>query len=456
MKHSRKSNRSTLATILAGFGLLTPTGCGTMQLNREPDHVYSTTTPQMMEQRASGQSMPVQARYADEQTTAATEASVDSPEGRVHLSPVQRAVATSRGTHSEGGFILASYQADDPRPDGDSESFLPAEPRLEMDSIAPSNRMETVAASPLAELYPDEYVFDGGDRENPADMFGAQRSGLNSEDTVAAFFDHTGTARTAASNRVAVYAPRFGSVRTVTGLVADIKVDRVAGARDNLAVGNLKTGRAAQENIHGTVLYGLETRNRVDGMQSSSPPMEARRTDNAGESRKVDGGLEGRSFAGSDSMHRNQGPILSQQIQNAIIWTRDQFPVISASTASAGEISAKFKVQQTVGVEDERKSKGNIRIIKLADRELAQSGDTVRFNIRFENTGDFDVYDVVIVDNLTPRLEYVSGSAQIDARNPGEVEVEPNGEGSSVLSFRLDQPLKGHSGGTITFEAIVR
>jgi hypothetical protein len=34
--------------------------------------------------------------------------------------------------------------------------------------------------------------------------------------------------------------------------------------------------------------------------------------------------------------------------------------------------------------------------------------------------------------------------------------VEPNGEGSSVLSFRLDQPLKGHSGGMITFEAVVR
>jgi len=456
MKHLRNSKRSSLATILAGAGLLSLTGCGTMQLNREPDHVYSTTTPQMMEQQASGQSLPVQARYADEQTTAAADIPKSRPEGRVHLSPVQRVDAASPDAHRDGGFILASYQAEDPQSAQSPETFLPAEPRLEMDSIAPSNLMETVAASPLADLYPDEYVFDGGDRENPADMFGPQRSGLNSEDTVAAFVDHTGTARTAASNRVAVYAPRFGSVRTVTGLVADTKVDRAAGARDSLAVGNLKTGRAAQENIHGTVLYGLETRDRVDGMQSSSPPMEARRADNAGESRKVDEGHEGRSFAGSGSMHRNQGPKLSQQIQNAIVWTRDQFPVISASTTNAGEISAKFKVQQTVGVEDERKSKGNIRIIKLADRELAQTGDTVRFTIRFENTGDFDVYEVVIVDNLTPRLEFVSGSAQIDARNPGEVEVEPNGEGSSVLTFRLDKPLKGHSGGTITFEAIVR
>ena len=97
-----------------------------------------------------------------------------------------------------------------------------------------------------------------------------------------------------------------------------------------------------------------------------------------------------------------------------------------------------------------------MHIVKLADRELAQSGDTITFTIRFENTGDFDVYDVAIVDNLTPRLDYVGGSAQIDEKHPGEVTVEPNGEGSSILTFRLDKPLKGHETGTITFEATVR
>jgi uncharacterized repeat protein (TIGR01451 family) len=97
-----------------------------------------------------------------------------------------------------------------------------------------------------------------------------------------------------------------------------------------------------------------------------------------------------------------------------------------------------------------------VRIVKLADRDEARPGDTITFTINFQNTGDFDVYDVSIVDNLTPRLAYVSGSAEIDEKHPGEVSVEPNGEGSEILTFKLDKPLKGHTGGTITFEAVVR
>ncbi len=106
-------------------------------------------------------------------------------------------------------------------------------------------------------------------------------------------------------------------------------------------------------------------------------------------------------------MHRNDRFQQSELVQNAIAWTRDEFPVISASTVNASEVTAKFKVQQTVGVKDERETAGNIQIVKLADRDVAQSGEVVTFTIRFQNTGDFDVYDVRIVDNLTPRLEYV-------------------------------------------------
>ena len=94
--------------------------------------------------------------------------------------------------------------------------------------------------------------------------------------------------------------------------------------------------------------------------------------------------------------------------------------------------------------------------MKLADHEMAQAGDTIKFTIRFENTGDFDVYDVSIVDNLTPRLEYLPGTAVIDGQHPGEVLVEDNGEGSSILTFDLDQPLKSHDRGEITFETRVR
>jgi len=46
----------------------------------------------------------------------------------------------------------------------------------------------------------------------------------------------------------------------------------------------------------------------------------------------------------------------------------------------------------------------------------------------------------------------MSGTAKIDGQHPGEVIVE----GSSILTFNLDQALKGHDRGEITFEALVR
>ena len=155
-------------------------------------------------------------------------------------------------------------------------------------------------------------------------------------------------------------------------------------------------------------------------------------------------------------MQRNQAFVLQQQIQNAIAWTRDEYPVLTASTVSASKIKATLKVQQTIGLEDERKTKGQIHVVKLADHDMAQSGDTITFTIRFQNTGDFDVYDVSIVDNLTPRLDYLPGTAKIDGDHPGEVVIEDNGEGSKILTFNLDNALKGHDEGEITFEARVR
>ncbi|MDA1229391.1 MAG: DUF11 domain-containing protein [Planctomycetota bacterium] len=460
---------------LAGVSLMLSSGCGVIPIShREPDHVFSSAIPQKSEVQPSNSSARVTAHYPDTLSYNTMPDPTDSVirmtvkprliDGNVENSAIYPtsdsdadAVAARKQTVNQ--IQLVSFQTDesDAAKSEHLPHFIPSEPRLPFDPReVPSNCMETIAASPLADMFPDEYIFDGGDRNAPAGYVDGQRSGFDTEDTVAKFKDHTGDARTSPSNRVAVYAPRFGSVRTVTSLLADTKVDKAAGARDALAVGNVRTGNAAQENVHDTVLSGLESRHRVDGIAAASPPMQARSTDSVEQNRKVDEGHEGRHYSSSSSMHRNEGFVLQQQIQNAISWTRDEYPVLTASTMSASKIKATLKVQQTVGLEDERKTKGNIHVVKLADREMAQSGDTITFTIRFQNTGDFDVYDVSIVDNLTPRLDYLAGTAKIDGEHPGEVVIEDNGEGSKVLTFNLDNALKGHDHGEITFEARVR
>jgi len=459
----------------AGLALMLNSGCGVLpHLQREPDHVFSSSLPEIPETPVRPASTPVEAHYPDTLTSNATPNPADGIvrmdvkptliDGHIAKATVSRLdspVADQPDARKQvfSQIQLVSFQAEEAGTlvQPDSSTFTPAEPRREIDPREePCNRMETIAASPFADIYSDEYIFDGGDRNAPAGYVAGQRSGFDSEDTVAKYTDHVGDARTSPSNRVAVYAPRFGSVRTVIGLQADIKVDKAAGAKDSQGIGNIKTGNAAQENVHDTMLSGLESRNRVDGMESATPAMQSRRTDSVEQNRKVDEGHEGRQYSSHGSMDRHQGFVLQQQIQNARSWTRDQYPVLTASTTNANQLKATFKVQQTVGLEDERKTKGNIHVVKLADHEMAQAGDTIKFTIRFENTGDFDVYDVSIVDNLTPRLEYLPGTAVIDGQHPGEVLVEDNGEGSSILTFDLDQPLKSHDRGEITFETRVR
>jgi uncharacterized repeat protein (TIGR01451 family) len=458
--------RRLLAAGLAGSGMVTFAGCSiTSALHQEPDHVYSTTTPQMLEHEAGDQPVPVPANYPEQAGARGFRNSADSGLLTLRRVSLQDAVdesgdegdeAVVRLTPAFRGKPFARTASREARGGVRPSSFHPAEPRLEMSPQGtPLQRMETIAPSATADLYPDEYLYDGGDREDSAAMHARLRSGIESEDTVAGYVDGTGTAKTVASNRVAIYAPRFGSVRSVTGLVADTKIDKASGARDAITIGNLKTGRMAQENIAETALTEVENHNRVDGIISRKPAMQSQNRHRPVQSTKVDEGHEGRVASGVQTFNRRQAFVLAQQRQNAEIWTREQFPVITASTDSASEVAAVFKVQQKVGLEDQNRG-GVLHLVKLADRESAMIGDVIRFTIRFENTGDLNLHDVRIVDNLTPRLEYVEGSATIDEQHPGAVMVEPNGEGSSVLTFTLDGPLQGHKTGVITFEARVR
>ncbi|MFN8705431.1 MAG: hypothetical protein ACK526_07300 [Planctomyces sp.] len=377
-----------------------------------------------------------------------------SSQNALHAAP---AVTSATNPIRDRSFLLTSHQQEQPAEQMINDGFIPAEPRVDCPpGTLPGNAMETIGAGPNPDLHADEYVMDGGDRSSPVQTATGNRYGLDSEDTVAQFADHTGAQRIRPSNRVAVYSPRFGSVRTVSGLETGIKIDSAVGAGDYRGTDSLITGSRPEANVLGSGVAGLESRKRPDGAETSLPASVSVEAHPAAQARKVDQGVEGKRALGPVQFATFDHAIVSQQARNAVVWTRNQFPQISASTTSAGELRASFKVQQTIGVEDERKTKGDVRILKLADRETARPGDTIRFTIQYENTGDFDVYDVKIVDNLTPRLQYIADSASLDDKNPGKVSVSPNGEGSSVLTFTLNGPLKGHASGVITFEARVR
>ena len=112
------------------------------------------------------------------------------------------------------------------------------------------------------------------------------------------------------------------------------------------------------------------------------------------------------------------------------------------------------RAAEVVGKEDQRRTPGRLRIVKLADKKTALPGDVITFTIRYDNLGDRELHHIRIIDNLTPRLEYVDDSAT--SNRAGKLVVEDNEEGSLVLKFELSQPLPGHTGGVVTFKVKVR
>jgi uncharacterized repeat protein (TIGR01451 family) len=140
-------------------------------------------------------------------------------------------------------------------------------------------------------------------------------------------------------------------------------------------------------------------------------------------------------------------------MQRAATWNRDQNPVIVASDEFGQELLASFHVEEYIGTED-RRTPGELQIIKLADKSAASPGEVIRFTIRFRNDGGREVSRVRILDHLTPRLEYVPGSALTEL--DGQLTLEAEADGSQVLTFALEQPLAGGASGEITFECKVR
>jgi hypothetical protein len=81
-------------------------------------------------------------------------------------------------------------------------------------------------------------------------------------------------------------------------------------------------------------------------------------------------------------------------------------------------------------------------------------GDIVTIVLRFSNPTTEIMTEVIIADDLTPRLEYIEGSAKSDRATT--FSISPNGVGSSVLRWAVDGKLMPGERGTIKFQVRIR
>jgi uncharacterized repeat protein (TIGR01451 family) len=306
---------------------------------------------------------------------------------------------------------------------------------------------------PPWEIHPDEYLLDGGDRGLPVHETPAMREGLDSEDAVAEFADHTGKYHILPTNRVAIYSPRFGALAVSTGLETGVTVAGTASTVDSKTGEAFRSRVATTDHVQRIPSQSVRVRSSAGGFNAQQLEAAIHQRTTLIENRKLAGSVEGVQNENSMVFLKADAAIIGKQRQAAIAWTRDQYPVLTASIAGAQQVIARFIPSEMVGVEDRRRP-GRLLIVKLADKQTALPGEIVNFRIEFENVGDLELRDVRIIDSLTPRLEYIAESGNSD--RPAALDVADNGEGSAVLTWSLNEPLPGKTVGIVTFKARVR
>lgn len=329
--------------------------------------------------------------------------------------------------------------------------FVPAQDRL------PASPFDTTAddgRTSIALQYPDEYLFDGGDRDYPVHYDALGRAGVETEDTFAEFRDEKGRFRVKPTNRVAIYAPRFASVTTISQVAEDFSVGRLADNTSSSRNSSFRTRvtpslQNKPEKLGAIVerVRGSEIKDRLRLLDSQNE------TRLAGNVHTLYPETYGH-FVRTGEIRNADEAQLAEAMQSAISMTRAQNPQIVAKHESAGDIKSIFRDTELVGLKENPLAAGRLRIVKLADTHVAKSGDVITFTIRFDNQGHQPLSDLVITDNLTPRLQYVPDSATSD--RAGRLVTEENGEGSLILRWELEAPLEGRTGGVVTFQARVK
>lgn len=299
----------------------------------------------------------------------------------------------------------------------------------------------------------DEYLHDGGDAEEPVAVSPEWRvQGLNIEDTVAHYDLPDGKTLVTESNCAYVYAPRFSSVRTVTNVVAGeltegpvraSKPEAVARMADNAQVGTKteqlvplgRIGNFKPGNFQGNVNTAVTSYAVLPAaaIQTFLP-------------------FENLSVIRSGAMQGSEKARLAEASESAIVWTKNDGVKVLIGGQKAAIHTSDSKAQVIYRIDEP--TNGRLRICKVASTPAAQPGDFVDFTIRYDNVGDTMIGNIVILDSLTARLEYVADSA-LSSRK-AQFSSRENAAESLELRWEIDEPLEPGDGGIVKFRCRVR
>ena len=297
-----------------------------------------------------------------------------------------------------------------------------------------------------------EYIFDGGDHDPKvrlrADL---SQAGLDAEDTVIQYETQDGKTNVESGCRVAIYAPRFASVRKrqstrerdlAMRAQATLRPDGPGTLRDQLPPINVSKPIKSSNSDNVRVVEAFRDRSRPMPAEVVVPMV------TVSDAFKP---YEDLSLIRNGDLKRTDLAKLSKSAAAARTWTNvDELHVLidgkEAIDISGAQKAADVTIYEYKGA--------RIRLCKVASDQMANPGDVISFTIRFDNVGEQPLKSLVVTDSLAPRLEYVEKSQQ--ASVAANFSISPNSVGSSVLRWELENGLKPGDGGLVRFSCKVR
>jgi len=302
----------------------------------------------------------------------------------------------------------------------------------------------------------NEYLVSGSDTGMPVHVDGWTVHNFGAGETVAHFDTLDGRVIVEPSNRVHIYAPRFGAIRKVQGLLREGQVTALVASRSQQTLGRnsnaMQTGFAEHEASTGLArmqdqLHGIEGQRRGARIGSAQGLIEY------GNFQVVDSEsmmLLQRVF-GFDGSTRTQ---LERGALNARAWQGNEGIRVQVNELAPMTTTGIDGVAVYFQITDEQARTSQLRLIKVASRESAQPGEIVEFTLRFDNIGNQLIGNVTILDDLPGRLEFLPGTA-VSSLAAGFA-PQLNANGSLTLRFEIADPLAPGNFGVIQFHCRVR
>ena len=299
----------------------------------------------------------------------------------------------------------------------------------------------------------DEYICDGGDYSQRVRVRADWSvDGLDMEDTVAHFDTLDGRTIVKPTDRVCIYAPRFAAVRQISGASEHKQQEHM-----NEILVPLQPQWSEEVQTASTTLQQAQPVIQL-GKQPANIFRERQVLESFDRPQKI-GTLSEENLAQENfSLIRygifdeTERLLLTEFSDAAQSWSHDAaVQVVIEETQAIADVL--YQKPQTLYKLDPQ-GKPELCVTKMASRKSALPGDVIDFTLRFDNVGNEQIGNVTLIDNLSPRLEYVSESAQCSLDT--EFFTRENEGESLILRWEIKQPLEPGKGGLIRFRCKVR